>query len=79
MRKLRLTLLRSKMKKKFPLFVCGDAHQVQDYIGGRGTFALKGGQRGNIPKLDVFYKCFRAQRGRISPLLPKCSGQNYVT
>ena len=25
------------MKKKFPLFVCGDAHQVQDYISGRGT------------------------------------------
>ena len=31
MRKLRL-LLRSKMKKKFPLFICGDAHQVQDYF-----------------------------------------------
>ena len=41
MRKLRLTLLRSKMKKKFSLFVCGDTHQVQDYIGRRDTFAGK--------------------------------------
>ena len=79
MRKLRLTLLRSKMKKRFPLFVCGDALQVQDYIGGRGTFALKRGQKWNSPKLVLFHKCFRAQRGRISSLLPKCAGQNYVT
>ena len=49
------------MKKKFPLFVCRDAHQVQDYIGGRGTFALKRGQRWNSPKLVLFHKCFRAQ------------------
>ena len=42
MKKLMLTLLRSKMKKKFPLFVCGDGHQVQDYMGGRGTFAREG-------------------------------------
>ena len=79
MRKFRLTLLRSKMKKKFPLFVCGDAHKVQDYIGGRGTFALKRGQKLNSPKLVLFPKCFSAQRGRISSLLPKCAGQNYVT
>ena len=51
----------------------------QDYIGGRGTFALKRGQRWNSPKLVLFHKCFRAQRGRISSLLPKCAGQNYVT
>ena len=44
-------------EKKFPLFVCGDAHQVQDYIGGRGTFALKRGQKGNSPKLVLFHKC----------------------
>ena len=79
MRKLRLTLLRLMMKKKIPLFVCGDAHQVQDYIDGRGTFALKGGQRWNSPKLVLFHKCFREQRERISSLLPKCAGQNYVT
>ena len=73
-------------KKKFTLFVCGEggitnplktpAHQVQ---GGRGTFALKRGQKWNSPKLVLFHKCFRAQRGRISSLLPKCAGQNYVT
>ena len=57
MKKLRLTLLRSKVKKKidFTLLVCGEggitnplktpAHQVQDYMGGRGTFALKRGQK----------------------------------
>ena len=38
-------------EKKITLFVCGEggitnllntpSHQVQDYIGGRGTFALK--------------------------------------
>ena len=86
-----LTLLRSKVKKKtfFTLLVCGEggitsplktpARQVQDYIGGRGTFALKRGQKWNGPKLVLFHKCFRAQRGRISSLLPKCAGQNYVT
>ena len=79
MRKLRLTLLRSKMKKEFPLFVCGDAHQVHDYIGGRDTFALKRGKKWNSPKLILFHKCFSALRGRISSLLPKCAGQNYVT
>ena len=76
-------------KKKFTLFVCGEggitnplktpARQVQDYIGGRGTFALKRGQKLNSPKLVLFHKCFSAQRGRISSLLPKCAGQNYVT
>ena len=75
MRKLRLTSLRSKMKKRFPLFVCGYAHQVQDYIGGRGTFALKRGQKWNGPKLVLFHKCFSAQRGRISSLLPNCAGR----
>ena len=74
LRKLRLTLLRSKVKKKtfFTLFVCGEggitnplktpARQVQDYIGGRGTFALKRGQKLNSPKLVLFHKCFSAQR-----------------
>ena len=88
-RKLRLTLLRSKVKKKITLFVCGEggitnplktpASQVQDYIGERGTFALKRGQKWNSPKLVLFHKCFSAQHGRISSLLPKCAGQNYVT
>ena len=73
-------------KKKFTLFVCGEgeitnplktpAHQVR---GGRGTFALKRGQKWNSPKLILFHKCFSAQRGIISSLLPKCAGQNYVT
>ena len=77
-----------EVKKKFTFFVCGQggitnplktpAHQVQDYIGGRGTF-VKRGQKWNSPKLILFHKCFRAQRGRISCLLPKCAGQNYVT
>ena len=54
-RKVRLTLLRSKGKKEFLVFVCGEggitnpsktpAYQVQDYIGGRGTFALNRGQK----------------------------------
>ena len=91
LRKLRLTLLRSKVKKKtlFTLFVCGKggitnplktpAHQVQDYISGRGAFALKRGQKWNSPKLILFLKCFSAQRGRIYSTLPKCTGQNYVT
>ena len=86
LRKLMLTLLRSKVKKKtfFTLFVCGKggitnplktpARQVQDYIGGRGTFALKRGQN-----VVLFHKCFSAQRGIISSLLPKRAGQNYVT
>ena len=91
LRKLRLTLLRSKVKKNifFTLFVCGEggitnplktpARQVQDYIGGRGTFALKAREKLNSPKLVLFHKYFGAQRGRISSLLPKCAGQNYVT
>ena len=90
LRKLRLTLLRSKVKKKnifhtFRLWggrtnpLKTPARQVQDYIGGRGTFALKRGQKLNSPKLVLFHKCFSAQRGRISSLLPKCAGQNYVT
>ena len=79
-RKLRVTLLRSKVKNKFTLFVCGEegitnplktpANQVQDYIGGKGTFDIKGGQKWNSPKLILFHKCFNAQRGRISSLLP---------
>ena len=37
------------------------AHQVQDYIGERGTFALiKRGQKWNSPKLGLFHKCFIA-------------------
>ena len=91
LRKLMLTLLRSKVKKKtfFTLFVCGKggitnplktpAHQVQDYIDGKGTFALKRGQKWNSLKLFLFHKCFSSQRGGISSLLPKCAGQNYVT
>ena len=31
------------------------------------------------PKVILFHKCFSARRGRISSLLPKCAGQNYVT
>ena len=31
------------------------------------------------PKLVLFHKCFSAQHGRISSLLPKCAGQNYMT
>ena len=78
-RKLRLTLLRSKVKNTLTLFVCGEegitnplktpANQVQDYIGGKGTFDIKGGQKWNSPKLILFHKCFNAQRGRISSLL----------
>ena len=79
MKKIEANVVEIKDEKKYPLFVCGDAHQVQDYIGGRGTFALKRGQKGNSPKLVLFHKCFRAQRGRISSLLPKRAGLNYVT
>ena len=85
-RKLRVTLLRSKVKKIIQTFRLwggrkyeSPAHQVQDHIGGRGTLALKRGQKWNSPKLILFHKCFSAQRGRISSLLPKCAGQNYVT
>ena len=73
-----------RWKKQFTLFVCGEGgitnplktpvHQVQDYIGGRGTFALKRGQKWNSPKLVLFHKCFSAELGRISSLLPKWAG-----
>ena len=65
-----------KDEKKFPLFVCADAHQVQDYIGERGTFALKRGQKWNSPKLILFHKCFSAQRGRIFPSFPNARGRD---
>ena len=75
-------LLRLKVKKKITLFVCGKggitnplktpAHQVQ---GGRGTFALKRGQKWNSPKLILFHKCFRAQHGKIFPSFPNVRGR----
>ena len=67
------------MKKKFTLFVCGEGgitnplktltHQVQDYIDGRGTLALKQEQKWNSPKLVLFHKCFTAQREEFLPSL----------
>ena len=76
-------------KNKFTPFVCGEGGITNplknaclsspSYIDGRGTFALKRGQKWNSLKLFLFHKCFSSQRGGISSLLPKCAGQNYVT
>ena len=82
-RKLWVTLLRSKVKKIIHTFRLWGGRNYESpknacssspsYIDGRGTFALKRGQKWNSPNLVLFHKCFSAQRWRISSLLPKCT------
>ena len=54
-------------------------HYKQQIKQGKKLFFSLTSYKRYSPKLVLFHKCFSAQHGRISSLLPKCAGQNYVT